>query len=230
MKTFRSHFIMSVIVFLYLLISPNLSLSQILGPTLDKGQFELGYTIKFFHRDLADNYILDWWSTAIFGRYAINKWLTISGEGIIGLEYPSQSSYSDYRGVGTGAGLVVDIIQIKHFQVSLSSHYFEILWFDRQQTYPHQNTRSLIAAFQIQRKFVYLGQEINIWLAPSYIEDTDLTYYPFPPGYPGIENSAQNKFGVVAGGDFVLFEHIHQFLHLVYADYIQPRFGVGFQF
>jgi hypothetical protein len=204
-------------------------MGQILGPSLNAGKFELGYTVKFFHRDMSDILPQDWWSPAIFGRYAINKWLTVSGEGIIGFEYPDERRYSDYRSIGAGAGLVVSVIEIKQLQVALSFHYFEIMWFDRLQNHSHQNLRSMIGAIQIQRKFDYLGQQITLWVAPAYVDDTLLEYIPYP-GYAGVKYNTPNKLGLIVGSDFLLFKHIHPFAHLVYADYFQPRLGAGYRF
>jgi len=200
-----------------------------MGPPIDSGKLELGYAFKFYHRNGSENTHGDWANPVVYGRYAINRRLTVSGEGIIGLEYPDESALSDYRGIGVGAGLTAHVFEFEGNQVALSGHYFEILWIDRLQRGRHMDLRSVIASIQVQREFGWHEHEIVLWLAPSYIYDTALLYYPYP-SISAAKYDTPNRFGLIIGSEVLLFRHLHPFLHLVYADYVQPRCGVGYRF
>ena len=229
MKINKRILILSICCMVLLFLGYKAVFGQIMGSELEKGKFEIGYTYKLFYRDLDDGRTAEWSNPAIFGRYAINGRWTISGEGFIGMEYPDRSPEKDYRCVGTGAGMVVRIWEITPFQISISGHYYEVMWHDRSPIRHHKSVRSIIGAFRIQRRYTDLEHEATVWIAPSYINDTTLENTPWGSG-KAVKTTFSNKLGFVLGGDLLMWKHVATFLHVVYIDYLQPRLGIGYQF
>jgi hypothetical protein len=215
---------------------------QVLGPELKTGKFEIGIFQKYFHRKMKDIssspeiywHNGDWADFSLFIKYGVNRFITLSSEGAVyHVEY---NRYPDrnYRTYIIGAGIISRIFEIKEFRIALSFHYNEIFGFDRAPyesgdtfTY-HKNTRGVIGTIQIERSLSFHGQNVTLWVAPAYVYDeiiqySSLHFIPFT-------DKSFNNFGFVLGVNLMLFQHLEPFFHIVYADFFQPRGGIGYQF
>ena len=227
MKTYRGTIFTPAVICILLLLYSLGAMSQIIGPELSARSFEVGYIVKSFHRDFDGHYHAYWAEDSFFVRYGATDYLTFTGEGRIGVgdsRYPECNT----RVYGFGGGSIIRVFRIKPYSISFSFHYYETLWFDRSKWRYHKIVNTTISAIQIERSFDLSGQGAAFWIAPAYVYDESI-HYPWGSYVSQIYRS-KNNFGLIVGGDFMLFKHLHPFVHIVYADYIQPRFGVAYQF
>lgn len=126
------------------------------------------------------------------------------------------------------------VLKIKDFRITLALHYNEIFGFDRApyeegDTFTrHVNTRGIIGTIQIERSFPLNGQNVTLWLSPAYVYDEVLQYSSL--NFKTYTDKSFNNFGFVVGANLMLFKHIEPFFHIVYADFLQPRGGISYQF
>ncbi len=212
------------------LFFPNEIEAQVLGPELKTGKFEIGFTWKWFHRKLDHNYSLDWdWGGhSIFVKNGINEWFTLSVEGFICAYKHKKFPDRDYRDIYIGFGIIYRFCEINHFQMVLAFHYNERFCFDRSDSRFHKDIRSIIGSFQIEHKFTLLKQNVTLWGGPSYVSDK-IIQYPWGTHISVVDKSF-NNLGFAVGVNFLLFNHIEPFFHIVYADFFQPRLGIAYQF
>lgn len=203
-------------------------LPQVLGPELNSGELVAGYLRKWFHRTVhsSDPTDWDWGGKAIFVKYGITSWLTLSLEGLLdtgGLGKTKRFPDRDYRDFYIGAGATFHIMTVQRFRILLSLHYNEKFGFDRSKSRYHKNIRSTVAAIQVEQTVPLFGQKAVLWVGPAYVFD-EIIQYPFG-SYRSIIDRSFNNIGLLAGGNLVLFKHVEIFVHFVYADFLQPRLG-----
>lgn len=212
------------------LFFPNKIEAQVLGPELKTRKFEIGFTGKWFHRKLNHDYSSDWdWGGLnIFVKNGINEWFTLSVEGFIDVYKSKKFPDRDYRDIYIGFGIIYRFCEINHFQMVLAFHYNERFCFDRSDSRFHKDIRSIIGSFQIEHKFTLLKQNVTLWGGPSYVSDKIIQ---FPWGtHTSVVDKSINNLGFAVGVNFLLFNHIEPFFHIVYADFFQPRLGIAYQF
>ena len=223
-------------LFMLLLLGSNITDGQVLGPELKAGKFEIGGFSKYFHRKLKPHYLYggDWFDLSIFMKYGMNKWITLSAEGLVWSPKDLRFPNSNYRRYILGAGITSRVFKIKDFRITLALHYNEIFLFDRAPyeggsafTY-HKNTRGVIGTIQVERSLSFHGKNVTLWVAPAYVYDEVLQYSSL--SFNSYSDKSFNNFGFAIGANFMLFKHIEPFFQIVYADFFQPRGGIGYQF
>jgi hypothetical protein len=162
-------------------------------------------------------------------KYGLGERLNLSAEGFIadgdgGVKYPDRN----FRYYHVGCGVLFRIHEISSLRIALAVSYGENLWFDTSRSQYHKQTKSVMAALQVERTFLIAEQIATLWGGPAYISD-ELIEYPWG-SYQGVRLESYNDFGAVFGIDFLILDHIHIAPYLVYADYFQPRFAVGYRF
>lgn len=225
MRIFKKRiFIFLVLLFVFLAYSLN---SQILSPELPRSKFELGYAFKKFHRNTKQQ-DFDWGFYSVFFKYGITEWLTLSGEGCIYTMVSERFPDRDYRITSVGVGITGRFFKKGNFSMAVAYHYHEDFSFDRSRDRYHKNTRNRVCSFQFEYTVIYLRQNATIWIAPAYISD-DIIQYPYN-SYVRFENKSINNIGFIFGGNILLLNHIEVFSHILYADFFQYRYGIGYQF
>jgi hypothetical protein len=68
--------------------------------------------------------------------------------------------------------------------------------------------------------------QLDAWWGPSYAHDGQV----FDGGCSGSENKSLNDFGVAGGLDFLFWDHLELFGHVIFAGHFQPRLGIGYRF
>lgn len=203
---------------------------QVLGPEMNTGKFEFGFSLKRFHRIVEPGFPKErsWAYPAFFIKYGLNQRLTISAEGYLLNHDSKQYPNRDYRTYIIGAGVIFHILKIKNFRIALTSHYCEMLGFDRSEIEYHKSTQSIVMSIQFEQTFSSEGQYATFWFSPLYAYDMTIEY----PWWSDItvKNKSSNNLGYAFGSNFLAFEHISLFYHIVYADFFQPRIGIGYQF
>jgi len=219
-----SHIILMLALFLFDIVN-----GQVLSPVLSGRTFEVGIQYKRFHRNLSQEFPLesDWGYLTGFVRYGLNSYITLSLEGTAHNFYNKEWPDRDYRLYSIGAGITTCIFATSGFDVGVSFHYNEALFFDRSESRYHHNVRNIVGAVRVERAFVISNQSVTVGILPAYIYDED-TMYPYGSHVVDLRKS-YNNLGIVATADIFLFDRAHLFCHIVYADYFQPRIGLAFQ-
>jgi len=204
----------------------------LLSPPTDPGKFTLGATELWFHRDtewtdtsspIEERYNLG----AFWAKYGFHRRLTMFAEFAL-LEGDPHNEGVSYRYINLGVGANVLLVDFRDFDVSALVNYFENFQHDNQETNRHATTRHWAVLLQFEKAYP-LGSRhrLNAWWAPAYIRDEQAFD---GGGSPASANESQDNFGAAAGGDFLFWNHLEVFVHVVYADYFQPRLGMGYRF
>jgi hypothetical protein len=204
---------------------------QVLGPELRTGNTEIGYFHAWYHRnfDRDSPYENSAQSATIYLRQKLHNAVTLSLESMItNYDYVKGFPERDYRRFTIGAGIVFRIFSFKSNLLAVSIHYKEWMSFDRSRHRNHQNSRNLSIAIQTEREFELHNQLIFFWGGPAYIRD-QVKQYPDSPYIPYTDES-YNNVGFAVGINSLIHKHFDPFVHIVYADYFQPRIGLGCQF
>ena len=204
----------------------------LLSPPTEAGKFSLGATELWFHRDtewtddsspVEEKYNLG----AFWAKYGFHEHLTMFAEFAL-LDGDPHNEGVSYRYINLGVGANVLLVEFQDFYVSALGNYFENFQHDNQESNRHATTRHWAVLLQVGRKFPLGSQHVlDAWWAPAYISDEQA----FDGGAaPASTNESQENFGVAAGGDFLFWGHLEVFAHVVYANYFQPRLGMGYRF
>ena len=212
------------------LLLHSITSSQVLKQALPAKEFELGYQWKYFHRDLTHRMDAEahWAYNSLYMRYGINKWITLSVEGGVNNVWFPEPEEGDYRVYIIGGGVTSCICDVRGFNIGLAIHYSEAVYFDRSLAIYHNVIRAVVAGVRIERALSLRKQNLTILILPAYIYDENAVY-DCRIALSKTEKS-HNNFGVAAGVDLLLINHIGLFCHIVFADYFQPRLGFGYQF
>jgi hypothetical protein len=214
------------VILLSILFCLKATHGQVLGPTLQSRDFEVGYQYKFFHRKLTTDYRENEWTcNSIFVRYGVNKWITLSGELSVFLQFHPESTDSDYRLYVFGMGVTSRAVKFGNFHLGFTFHYCENLLFDRSQLSWHHVYKNFVGGMQLDYDVHIKTHHIMITVLPGYFYDEDALYSCSTHDIY-IEKS-QNNIGLMAGVNVLFMDHVDIFGHFVYADYFQPRIGVA---
>jgi len=204
----------------------------LLTPRTEPGRFTLGATELWFHRhtewtdgsgESNDDYNLG----AFWVKYGFHRRLTVFAEFVVLNGDPHNEGIS-YRHINLGIGGNVRFVEFEAFDAGLLANYFENFQHDNQATACHSTTRHWAVVLQIGRTFS-LGprHELVGWWGPSYAsDDQTLSGAVCANG----NKESQNNFGAAAGLDFLFWDHLECFTHVVFARYFQPRVGIGYRF
>ena len=212
------------IVLMALLLS--LLMSQVVGPEIPSRNFEIGFFQKYFHRDMG--WEITWQIPSIYIRYGLFNCLTLSVEGLVTNSTEDIYTGRDYRHYTIGGGITFYTFCCKNFHIAVSFHYNERISFDRSVYSYHKNTRGIIGALQIEREFKYNNHSVVFWLGPAYVFDE--CFQNIYGHYDAYHVTSDDNFGAILGANCVLFKRISVFGHIIYADYLQSRYGFGYRF
>ncbi|MDP3150943.1 MAG: hypothetical protein Q8N83_17635 [Ignavibacteria bacterium] len=205
------------------------SSGQILRTTLKQGEFEMGVAYKQFERKQLPGFVdgTMWSMGVIYTCYGVSNWLSTSIEGIVWPNSPTHAD--DQRELTTyslGFGLNAKVYQIHDYQFLVDFLYSESFDFDQSSIGNNQQNKNLLIALRVAWPINVFNQPMIIWLGPSYAYDE---YVGYPRRVRHLSKSIRN-FGVSLGCDVLLFEHISVLPHIVFANFIQPRVGLGYRF
>ena len=204
----------------------------LLSPRTEPGRFTLGATELWFHRDTEwtdgnavyeDDYNLG----AFWAKYGFHRRLTAFAEFVVLNGDPHNQGVS-YRHINMGVGANVLLFEFEDFYAGGLVNYFENFQHDNQATACHSTTRHWAVLLQVGRVFPMGSRhQLDVWWGPSYTQDDQL----FDGGAcESGRKESQNNFGAAGGVDFLFWDHVELFTHVVFARYFQPRLGVGYRF
>ena len=202
-------------------------ISQSIERNLEQGKFEIGFNYRYFKRDFSEDYNQLKWANGNFVlRYGIIEWLTVSFEGFIGKKGQDNFPNRNYHSYSLGFGSAIKIITIDNFKIMFGIHYIENLDFDKSESNYHKLQKSFITALGVHQYFNFSFMESFIFVYPVYVQDK---VYDYSPRFHSNDKSL-NNFGVIIGVDLLAYHHFHFIAEILYADYFQPRFGIGYIF
>jgi hypothetical protein len=202
-------------------------ISQTIERTMDQGKIEVGVDYRYFKRDFPDDYKqVKWDNGNLVLRYGITDWLTVSFEGFIGKMEQDNFPNRNYHSYRLGFGSAIKIITIDKSKIIFGIHYIENLDFDKSESNYHKLQKSFITALGVQQYFNFSFMESFIFIYPVYVQDKVFEYTP----RFHTSDTSLNNFGVIVGADFLAYHHFHFIAEILYADYYQPRFGIGYIF
>ena len=200
--------------------------SQVLGPTLEDGDAELGYTYKWYHRDLEPKLTPDtrWEVGSFCFRYGVYDGVTVLMEaGMWSINHQDFPTH-DYTRYTAGGGVSVRLWEFRGVTLSAVGQYSEVMDYDESKSHFHQRTRNVTVGVQGGHSFWYKEQRASLWGALLYVYDDGRTYLWGTDST--LEFESKNNVGVGVGADVLLLDVLGGFAHFVYADYVQARVGV----
>lgn len=133
----------------------------------------------------------------------------------------------DYKDYSMGLGLSTHLLRIKNINISFSASISRILSHDRS-VYQHDKIQDDYSfMIQTERTFIIKNQKIKPFFGPVYVKNILYDYNDF---YTEVKGKSVRNFGFASGVNIILFNHIDCFSHIVYVNYFQPRFGIGYIF
>ncbi len=227
-----SHGLVTAIVIAAFVATAGDARAVLLTPRSDPGRFTLGATELWFHRDTEwrdgsgeseDHYNLG----AFWAKYGFHRRVTAFAEFVV-LNGDPHNRGKSYRHINLGIGVNVLFIDFEEFYVGGLVNYFENFQHDNQATACHSTTRHTAVLLQIGKVFP-LGSrhELNAWWGPSYIRDRQIID---GGACEGGRKESLNNLGAAGGVDFLFWDHVEFFTHVLFARYFQPRLGIGYRF
>ncbi|UCG52754.1 MAG: hypothetical protein JSW58_04165 [Candidatus Latescibacterota bacterium] len=238
---FTKVIVVSVVIALAVTLFAGSARAILLMSPTKKGKFTLGATELWYHRDqewtdgsgtVEDKYNLG----AFFARYGIHDRVTIFAEFALWNGDPHRQWIS-YRHINLGAGANVILYQTKEIDVSLLLNYFENFQHDNQETACHITTRHWAGLIQVTQTYDFSQKkhEAAVWIGSGLFKDEQI----FNGGAcSDAKKETEDNLGFAIGVDFLFWDHLELFAHLIYIDlktdfpggYFQPRLGIGYQF
>jgi hypothetical protein len=208
------------------LTAPAPATAQVLGPTLENGDAELGYTYKWYHRDLEPKLKPDtrWEVGSFYFRYGAYNWVTVLLEaGLWSVDHQDFPAH-DYTRYTVGGGASVRVWEFRRVTLSVVGQYSEVMDYDASSSHFHHRTRNVTAGVQGEHSFWFRQQRLGVWGALLYVYDDGRTYLWGTDST--LQFESQKNVGVGAGADVLLFDVVGGFAHVIYADYVQARVGL----
>lgn len=197
---------------------------------LPERTMEMGVLYRRVHRDLgvdASARELDYSETSLVGAYGLTKHATLSAEFMIGDENFNSIEY-EVRYYLLGAGIQALLWKHDRYILSGGVGILGTLLVDRTGTECDENHHEFTANAIVQTSYLWRKYDITPWLGVGYQyyllerESGDrCSYFEWFP---------EERIGVTAGVNVLLYERFHLYGNFLYIDYAQPRFGVSYRF
>lgn len=197
--------------------------AQIMGLTIPQRAVEIGYTHKWFHRDVEPGPVdeMKWEVGTLAVRYGALSHLTISFEGNMSSYENDEFPGFEFVRYTVGGGAVLEAWDQGPWSVSVCLHYNEVYDHDQSKSNFHKRVYDVIAGAQAGYRFEALGQRMNVWAGPVYVRDVGENY-PWDANEP-VRSESSGDFGIAVGSELVVVNYIAGNFHVVYADYLQAR-------
>lgn len=203
--------------------------AQIVSPVIDRHAVELGVAYKWFDRDVESGPVseLNWEVATLYGRYGAFDRVTFSAEGGVWDVDHEDFPLSYYRRYTMGGGVAVRAWERSTWDVSVTAHYQTV--FDNDQTSWDfdKKTRGVIVDALVARRFTVAGQYVRAWTGPAYVDDRAENFL-WGSTEP-VVHEPESHWGLVAGGEFVLWDHFSALAYALFLDHPQARLGMAWR-
>jgi hypothetical protein len=221
-----------ITAFIMLLLAGNAH-AILLTPPAKEHKFTIGFTELWFHRDQEwtngwgvdeDKFNLG----AVYAKYGVVERLTLYAEFAIYNGDPHNQGIS-YRHINLGGGFNAVLFRTHDIDVSVLFNYFENFQHDNQESMCHSTTHHWAGLIQLTQTYEFSENkhEMAAWIGPGYFRDEQI--YDGGACTPSEKRSVDNV-GLALGVNFLFWDHLETFAHVIYANYLQPRLGIGYQF
>lgn len=204
--------------------------AQVIAPPMEYKAAELGFTYKWFHRDVETGLIPEpqWETAAFYGRFAASDWLTITAEGgsweVTHDDFPGQ----EYKRWTVGGGAVARAYSRGSLSVDATVTYNEIYDHDESTFDFDKRTYGWNAGVILDYGARFAGQSVDFWAGPMYVDDA-IENYPYGADQP-VRSDPENHWGIAAGAYGLFFDHASVFSYVLFLDHPQARVGLALRF
>ncbi len=215
------------------LTAPMQVVAQGWASPLDERKVEVGIVHQSIHRTIRydDGSSVqegDWSRLAAFLRLTLTDDLAIDVSGLAWHRgstdrFPSR----DYFDFSFGADVTYSPIHIGAMGLGLSLHFHDLAYLDQSPERYNKRSSQIAISAGLLRRVPVLGQQVDLWAAPTYIVDW-LTQYP-PSGIP-LHGSSLHNVGAIAGARMVALERVRIFSQVTYAEFWQSEAGLSVVF
>jgi hypothetical protein len=214
------------LVGLLIVVLSTPAVGQDLGRLIGEGEAELGYTLRWFERDVESEYDnpVTWFTPVFQLRYGLTSWLTFSVEGNITVDANSKYPERDYRDLMLGGGITISMVTRKDLNIFGSVLYSEMQSLDRSIYRHDKQVQSVLTGIGVQHTFAIQRILFSTFISPVYVYDVVKDY---TDSYNSTGTS-QDNFGLSLGLSVTAFDHASIFGQVIFANYWQPRMGLGY--
>jgi hypothetical protein len=149
--------------------------------------------------------------------------VTASVEGMYAPSGYSNSSAS-YIEFTIGAGLSSPAFRLYLFECFIHLHYMETLYIDRSSAKDDQRFKDFLISVPVKFNFKFFSQQGAVWTAPVYSRN-ELYLIQEDDRQIRVDN-----FGYALGVEALFIKHIYLNTNILYSNYFQFRFIIGYRF
>ena len=211
-----------------IVLFPSPGKTQVLGPILSDGDFELGAQYLDVHRDSENEELFNSYSGSAFFRFGLSRTATVSGELLVGNTRVFNSSWNS-RYYVVGAGLQTRLWTEGKSLVTGGFHVTKSKRIRKDGEVCDGDYTTLLWSVLLERTFHLKQHDITPLAGPSYLYETEYVYSGINKCYETERHSVDN-LGYIAGFNAIFYGHYQVFVHDIYAGYHQPRFGLSYRF
>jgi len=211
-----------------IVLIPSPGKTQVLGPILSSGDFELGAQYLDVRRDSKNEELFDSYSGSVFFRYGLSRTATISGELLAGNTRVVDSDYDD-RYYLAGAGLQARLWTEGRALVTGGFHVVKGKRISKDGAACDADYTTLLWSVLLERTYHIKQHDVTVLAGPSFLYETEYVYAG-SNNCRKLDHSSIDNLGYIAGVNAVFYGHYQAFVQDVYAGYHQPRFGLSYRF
>jgi hypothetical protein len=212
-----------------ILVHAHILHAQIVSPTIERRAIELGLAYKWFDRDVQSGPVseLQWEVATLYGRYGAFDRVTFSAEGgVWDVDHPD-FPLGYYRRYTMGGGIAVRAFERGAVEVAIAGHY-QTVWDNDQTSWDFdKRTRGWNADVLLARRFTPHGQYLRAWAGPAYVNDRAENFL-WGASDP-VVHEPESHWGVVAGGEMVLWDRVSGLAYVLFLDHPQGRIGLAWR-
>jgi hypothetical protein len=219
---------LAAIAFLVLARAPG-ARAQIVSPTIEHRAFEIGLAYKWFDRDVQSGPVdeLKWEVATLYGRYGAFDRVTLSAEGLASDVNHPDFPLGIYRRYTMGGGVSVRVFEQASWEIDVTGHY-QTVWDNDASSWDFdKRTRGWNADALVARHFTPGGQYLRAWAGPAYVDDRAENFL-WGSSDP-VVHEPESHWGIVAGGELVLWNHVSGLAYALFLDHPQGRIGVAWR-
>jgi hypothetical protein len=191
------------------------------------GEFSVGYSYQWFHRDMAPTAPVEkrWEVAAFTAAYGASDRLTVSLHGgHWNIEY-DEFPGTDYERFVAGVGLDARMWRFGGLSLLGEFQFSEVLDFDRSSKEFHKSTRSVVVGVYAAREWSWRCAAFDAWAGPAFAHDAGKNY--FFGALPPLDDDSADDIGAVAGARLEFFQRVRVSAWVLFAGYVQPRMAMA---
>ena len=212
-----------------MLVHAHVLHAQIVSPAIERRAIELGLAYKWFDRDVQSGPVdeLKWEVATLYARYGAFDRVTLSAEGGTWDVSHPDFPLSYFRRYTMGGGVAVRALERSPWEVALTAHYQTVFDNDASVWNFDKRTRGWNVDALLARRFSVRNQYLRAWAGPAYVDDRaeNSLWGSSEP----VVHEPESHWGLVAGGEMVLWNHVSGLAYVLFLDHPQGRMGIAWR-